>query len=109
MAALSETHAISVARTRSRWLSLLVLTLVINLGSAFIFPHHTRDAFSWSAFLSCLAPIGWAAYLLLSYRTLGERLVSHAAIALALLWLLPAIGLVVEFSGFWLLPAVVLR
>jgi hypothetical protein len=84
-------------QTRDRWLLLLVGSLVINLGSAFMFPMFVTDAFSWPAFLVCLPPIAWAGLLL--FRARGERLASYAAVLGALYWLLPAIGLVVEFGG----------
>jgi hypothetical protein len=86
-------------RTRDRWLLFLIVSLVINLGSAFTFPMFVTDAFSWPALLVCLPPIVWAGFLLFRYRARGERLVSYAAVLGALYWLLPAIGLVVEFGG----------
>jgi len=65
-----------------------------------MFPQFIRDGFSWPSVLSCLAPIIWAATLFFRYRTLGERIVSHAAIVLALFWMVQAIGLGVEFFGY---------
>src|SRR5262245_59363444 len=86
-------------QTRDRWLLLLIISLVINLGSAFLFPMFVTDAFTWLQFLVCLPPIVWAGFLLFRYRARGERWVSYAAVLGALYWLLPVIGLVVEFGG----------
>lgn len=63
-----------------------------------MFPVFVTDAFSWLAFLACVPPIPWAVFLLLNYRTRGERWVSYAAILGGLYWLLPAVAMVVEFG-----------
>ena len=73
-----------------------VVTLVINLWSAFMVPNFVTSGFSWPAFLMCLPPILWGAFLLFLYRAVGERLVSYIAIVGALFWLLPAFAMLVE-------------
>lgn len=82
-----------------RWCSLLIISLAINFGSALIFPMYVTDAFSWPAWLACLLPIAWAGWLLFRCRSRGERWVSYVAVLGALYWLVPAIGLVAEFTG----------
>ena len=77
---------------------MLVLTFLVNLNSAVFFPDYVTDAFSWGAFLLCLPPILWAAYLLFRYHTRGERIVTYLAIPFALYWFLPAIGLGAQFG-----------
>ena len=89
----------STSHARDRWLLPLVLSLVINLGSGILLPIFVTDGFSWPAFLVCLPPIAWAAFLLFRYQARGERLVSYAALLGGLYWLLPAVGLVVESGG----------
>ncbi|MEY2428371.1 MAG: hypothetical protein QOJ40_1256 [Verrucomicrobiota bacterium] len=95
---MSPAQSIAVHSILDRWLPLLVLTLVINLGSGFMFPNFVTDAFSWPAFLWCVPPVAWGAYLLFRYRSRGERWVSYTALLGALCWLLPIIGMVVEFG-----------
>src|SRR5689334_13647982 len=78
---------LEVSGPQSRWLVILILTIITNFGSALTVPNYVTDAFSWPAFLWCLPPVLLATYLLFRYRTRAERVVTYAAIALGLFWL----------------------
>jgi hypothetical protein len=82
-----------------RWLPLLAITVVLNLASAVLFPMLVTDAFRWDTFAVSAGPVVWGFSLLFFYRTKRERYVCWAALVGAVYWLLPTIGLPIEYWG----------
>ena len=81
------------ARPDARWLLLLAGTVALQLASAALFARFADAGFSWLAFLACLLPAFWAVYLLSTYRSLVERVITWAALAAAVYWALPALAM----------------
>ena len=84
---------------RDRWLLLLVVTMVLNLQSAFLFPHFVTDAFSLAVFVVSVTPVIWGFSALFLYRSKRERFAAWLAIVGAIYWLIPTIGIPIEFLG----------
>jgi len=86
-------HADPFARPDVRWLLLLVGTVTLHVASAATFARFAGDGFSWLAFLACLVPAAWAVFLLSTYRSFLERVITWAALAGAVYWALPALAM----------------
>jgi len=65
----------------------------LRLASAAVFARFAGESFSWLAFVACLLPAVWAVYLLSTYRSFLERLITWAALAGAVYWALPALAM----------------
>ena len=81
------------SRPDARWLLLLAGTVSLHVASAALFARFAGDGFSWAAFLACLLPACWAVYLLSTYRSFVERMITWAALAGAVYWALPALAM----------------
>jgi hypothetical protein len=81
------------ARPDVRWLLLLAGTVALQLASAALFGRFAGAGFSWPAFLACLLPACWAVFLLSTYRSFVERVITWAALAGAVYWVLPALAM----------------
>ena len=88
-----------MVRQRNCWLPLLLMTLIINLVSAVMFPNLVTDAFTAEIFVVSVVPVLWGFFLLFRYRSRGERFVAWFAVLGAFFWLLPTIGMPIEFLG----------
>ena len=81
------------SRPDVRWLLLLAGTVTLHVASAATFARFAGDKFSWLAFVACLLPAVWAVYLLSTYRSFFERVITWAALAGAVYWALPALAM----------------
>ena len=81
------------SRPDARWLLLLAGTVSLHVASAALFARFAGDGFSWVAFVACLLPACWAVYLLSTYRSFVERMITWAALAGAVYWALPALAM----------------
>ena len=81
------------ARPDARWLLLLSGTVALQFGTAALFTRFAVDGFSWLSFLACLAPAIWAFFLLSTYRSFLERLITWGALAAAVYWGMPALAM----------------
>ena len=81
------------SRPDPRWLLLLAGTVSLHVASAALFARFAGDGFSWVAFLACLLPAIWAVYLLSTYRSFLERVITWAAFAGAVYWAMPALAM----------------
>ena len=86
-------------RAARRWIVHLMGTITINLISLLLFPMLVTDAFTADVFAVCILPILWAGYLFCRYRTLKERIVCYLSLLMAFYWLIPAMGIPIEFLG----------
>ena len=84
---------------RGRWRSFLILTLALNLASAFLFPMFVTDAFTPRVFVVSVIPVIWGFSVLFLYRSNREKYVAWLALVGAAYWLIPTIGLPIEFIG----------
>lgn len=74
-------------------------TVGLNLCSAFLFPMFVTDAFSVATFVIAAVPVVWGFALLFCYRSKREHGVTWLALIATFYWLLPVIGLPIEFLG----------
>jgi len=84
---------------RDRWLFFLIITVAVNLWSAFMFPMFVSDAFTLEIFAICLGPVLWGFSLLLLYRCRGERWIAWLSVAGSVFWLIPTLGMSIEYLG----------
>ena len=82
-----------------RWLLFLVVTIALNLGNAFLFPMFVTDAFTPQVFIVSVIPVIWGFSTLLFYRSKRERYVAWLAVVGAVYWLIPTIGVPIQFLG----------
>jgi hypothetical protein len=82
-----------------RWLVFFIVTITLNLGSACLFPVLVSDAFTPRIFLISVIPVLWGFSLLLFYRSRRERYVTWLAVAGTLYWLIPTLGMPIQFWG----------
>lgn len=80
-------------RPDPRWMLLLAGTVALHLASAAVFTRFAGDGFSWLAFLACLLPACWAVFLLSTYRSFLERVITWASLAGAVYWAMPALAM----------------
>src|SRR6185436_8800264 len=77
-----------------RWLLLLVVTIALNLGSAFLFPMPATElSFTPQQFLVRVIPVIWGFSTLFIYRSKGERCVAWLAVVGAVYWATPTIAI----------------
>ena len=88
-----QQNANPFARPDGRWLFFLTGTVALQLASAALFARFAGASFSWLAFLGCLLPALWSVYLLSTYRSFVERVITWAALAGALYWAMPALAM----------------
>jgi hypothetical protein len=81
------------ARPDVRWLLFLAGTVTFQIASAALFARFAGAGFSWLAFLACLLPAFWSVYLLSTYRSFMERVITWAALAGAIYWAMPALAM----------------
>jgi hypothetical protein len=81
------------ARPDARWLLFLVGTVALQLASAALFSRFASAGFSWLAFVGCLLPAIWSVYLLSTYRSFVERVITWAALVGAVYWAMPALAM----------------
>src|SRR5215510_7011277 len=81
------------SRPDPRWLLLLAASVCLHVATAVLFARFAGGGFSWVAFAACLAPACWAVFLLSTYRSFAERLITWAALAGAIYWALPALAM----------------
>ena len=84
---------------RDKWCFFLILTLALNLASAFLFPMLVTDAFTPRVFIVSVIPVIWGFSVLFLYRSNREKYVAWLALVGAAYWLIPTIGLPIEFIG----------
>lgn len=82
-----------------RWIFLLAVTVVLNVASAVLFPILVTDASRWDTFAVSVIPVLWGLSLLFLYRTKRERVVCWVAVIGAIYWLLPTLGLPLQYWG----------
>jgi hypothetical protein len=92
-------NATATRRRGDHWLSLLIFTVLLNLASAVLFPMFVTDAFTPVIFIISIAPVIWGFSVLFVYRSKHERRVAWLAVAGAVYWLIPTIGMPIEFCG----------
>lgn len=88
-----QEHVDPFSRPDVRWLLFLAATVTLHVVSAAVFARFAGDGFSWLAFVACLLPAVWAVYMLSTYRSFLERLITWAALAGAVYWALPALAM----------------
>ena len=81
------------ARPDVRWLAYLAGTVALQFASAALFGRFANAGFSWLAFMGCLLPAIWSVYLLSTYRSFVERVITWAALAGAIYWAMPALAM----------------
>ena len=91
----------SSAKTRAsdRWLFFLIVTGTFNLLSAVLFPMLVTDAFTFQIFAVSIVPVIWGLTMFCIYRSKRERFVAWLGVAGAIYWLIPTIGMPIEFLG----------
>ncbi len=89
----TEQKAGTLTQCDVRWVALVLVTAILNFGSALLFPQFSSGGFSWLALFSCLLPVLWGAYMLAIYRSFLERVVTWAAMAGAAYWAYSALAL----------------
>ena len=82
-----------------RWLLFLIVTLVVNLASALLFPMFVTNAFTPQIVVISALPVLWGFSLLFSYRSKRERYVTWLAVTGSFYWLIPTIGIPIQFWG----------
>jgi hypothetical protein len=82
-----------------RWLFFLIVTVGLNLASSLLFPLFVTDAFTSQAFSISVIPVFWGFSLLFFYRSNRERFVAWLAVTGSLYWVIPTIGMPIQFWG----------
>ena len=76
-----------------RWLLLLIVTIALNLGSAFLFPMPaTGFSYTPRELLVRVIPIIWGFSILFFHRTKRERYVAGLAAVGAFYWAVPTVA-----------------
>jgi hypothetical protein len=83
----TEDNQVSIPLRKDRWLRFLVVSLLLNFGSAILFPWFLTDGLTLKLALICGLPTMWGFFIFLSFHTRRERFVGYAAILPAIIWL----------------------
>jgi len=89
------------ARPDVRWLLFLAGTVTLQIASAALFARFAGAGFSWLAFLACLLPAFWSVYLLSTYRSFVELVITWAALAGAIYWAYSSLALFGVSLSLW--------
>ena len=74
----------------------LILTMTINLVSAFLFPMFVTDVSTPQMFIVSVAPVVWGIVALCLCRSKGEKYVAWLAFVGVIYWLIPTIGMMIR-------------